>query len=423
MRKLGSLVLMVFVCLSAFGQEEVNMGSYQLKFTSAPGGTNYIQSASGSATTGIWTFKSRFDNLVFDAGVNTSNPRNLIFSIGGVEKARLFSNGCLGIGTPSPSSLFTLNKACSESGINTIQTFESNSVSYLKFGLFGNATSYDLKNTATLWSNNRNIALWAGNPGNSILFSTGTSATERMRINHDGNVGIGTITPASKLEVVAANAQLRLSRALDTNQALVLQGGGNYARFISVHDTDTKYRQHFAFIQRCSLGDREVVRIDADGNLGIGITTPDAKLEVAGNIKAQEIEVTLASIDNMQLNGTLAANQITVTTNGQTADFVFEEDYELRNLQEVETFIQTNKHLPDIPSAAAMEENGVNLAEMNKLLLQKIEELTLYSIDLEKRDQEMRDKLEEEREERRAMRGEIEELRKMVMELVNTPNP
>ncbi len=126
-----------------------------------------------------------------------------------------------------------------------------------------------------------------------------------------------------------------------------------------------------------------------NGRVGIGTTTPDAKLDVAGNIKAQEIEVTLASIDDMQLNGTLAANQITVTTNGQTADFVFEEDYELRDLQEVETFIKSNKHLPDIPSAAAMEENGVNLAEMNKLLLLKIEELTLYAIDKDNRIQEL----------------------------------
>ncbi|PXX95169.1 hypothetical protein DF185_22585 [Marinifilum breve] len=94
------------------------------------------------------------------------------------------------------------------------------------------------------------------------------------------------------------------------------------------------------------------------GNVGIGTDAPNAKLDVKGMIKATEIKV-----------------------QAQTADFVFEEDYQLKELSEVEEFITTNKHLPDIPSAKQMEENGVGLAEMNKLLLQKVEELTLYTIE------------------------------------------
>ena len=173
------------------------------------------------------------------------------------------------------------------------------------------------------------------------------------------------------------------------------------------------------------------------GNVGIATTTPSAKLDVAGNIKAHEIEVTLAAMQDLQLNGTLAANNITYTANGNTADFVFEDNYHLRDLTEVEAFIKTNKHLPEIPSAAEMEEVGVNLAEMNKLLLMKVEELTLYSIQLEKEvkrqkaevsevrssESEVRKEMEKEREERRVMRGEIEELKKLVMELIKTSKP
>jgi hypothetical protein len=99
-----------------------------------------------------------------------------------------------------------------------------------------------------------------------------------------------------------------------------------------------------------------------NGNIGVGVTVPTAKIDVDGTIKATEIKV-----------------------EAQTADFVFEEDYQLKSLEEVEEFIQENKHLPEIPSAKQMEEEGVGLAEMNKLLLQKVEELTLHIIELNKK--------------------------------------
>jgi hypothetical protein len=86
---------------------------------------------------------------------------------------------------------------------------------------------------------------------------------------------------------------------------------------------------------------------------------------------------------NIVTRGSIIATEIKVESTGG-ADFVFEPNYHLKDLTEVEAFIKTNKHLPDIPSAAEMEEAGVNLAEMNKLLLMKVEELTLYSIEQEK---------------------------------------
>lgn len=96
-------------------------------------------------------------------------------------------------------------------------------------------------------------------------------------------------------------------------------------------------------------------------NVGIGVKDPTHKLDVAGTIRATEILV-----------------------EAQTADFVFEENYRLRSLEEVERFIIKNKHLPEIPNAAQMKAEGANLAEMNKLLLMKIEELTLYMIEQQK---------------------------------------
>lgn len=93
----------------------------------------------------------------------------------------------------------------------------------------------------------------------------------------------------------------------------------------------------------------------------------------------------LFSINN---NGLIRSREILIDAE-VWADHVFEPSYLLRPLSEVETFIQQNGHLPDVPSEAEVKVDGINVAEMNALLLQKIEELTLYTIELEKRMNEM----------------------------------
>lgn len=101
-----------------------------------------------------------------------------------------------------------------------------------------------------------------------------------------------------------------------------------------------------------------------NGNIGIGTNavTHDFKLSVAGKIRAHEVQV--------YVNG--------------WADFVFEEDYSVMTIKNVEEFIEKNKHLPGVPSAEEVKESGINMAEMDATLLMKIEELTLYIIDLQK---------------------------------------
>ena len=84
----------------------------------------------------------------------------------------------------------------------------------------------------------------------------------------------------------------------------------------------------------------------------------------------------------LSINGKMRANEVKVYTGW--ADYVFEDDYELRSLKAVEKFIKKHKHLPDVPSAKVVEKNGIFVGEMNATLLRKIEELTLYMIDLKK---------------------------------------
>ncbi len=107
------------------------------------------------------------------------------------------------------------------------------------------------------------------------------------------------------------------------------------------------------------------------GQVGIGTSNPRQKLDVNGTIRAREIRVEASP----------------------WPDYVFEEDYDLPSLDETEKFIAQHKHLPEIPSAKEVENNGIALGEMNAKLLQKIEELTLHLIEQDKRIKTLENKL------------------------------
>jgi hypothetical protein len=109
------------------------------------------------------------------------------------------------------------------------------------------------------------------------------------------------------------------------------------------------------------------------GNVGIGTTTPGSyKLAVEGTIGARRIKVTQAA----------------------WADYVFDSSYQLTPLHLVEKYIRENKHLPDVPSAAEVKKDGVDLGDNQAVLLKKIEELTLYIIEQQKELKSLAQKVE-----------------------------
>ena len=110
---------------------------------------------------------------------------------------------------------------------------------------------------------------------------------------------------------------------------------------------------------------------------------------------------------NLAVLGKIESTEIKVTTS-PTADFVFEEDYNLPTLKSIEKHIKEKKHLPEIASAKEMKKNGINVGDFQIQLLQKIEELTLYTIAQEKEIKE----LKKEKAKNRKQQEEIEELKK-----------
>lgn len=130
-----------------------------------------------------------------------------------------------------------------------------------------------------------------------------------------------------------------------------------------------------------------------NGNVGIGVENPQAKLHVAGKILCTgEIEVADLNSNSIKVNS-LNAKDIQMDMHG-AADYVFDENYDLKSLSEVESYVNEHKHLPGMPSAAEMDANGVSVSKMSNLLLEKVEELTLHMIKLEKENAALKAKVE-----------------------------
>ena len=221
-----------------------------------------------------------------------------------------------------------------------------------------------------------------------------------------GNVGVGTNTPAQKFTVHNPSAQailqverpmasgngdvasvfaknastgdicffgLKRTAAGPTAVLSAFDAASSTWRAYSVLNLSTGLYQVKASVNNFEYFNTGDVLFSNSGGVGIGVTAlgSGVKFQVAGKIKVQEIEVALTP----------------------WPDFVFNSDYKLKPLAEVEAFIQENNHLPGVPSQADVEQNGLNLGEMNAVLLQKIEELTLYVIDLKKENDQIKQQL------------------------------
>lgn len=126
-------------------------------------------------------------------------------------------------------------------------------------------------------------------------------------------------------------------------------------------------------IATSSLGTTVGMRIHGDGKVQVGATAP----------------VTSHPNYKMSVDGEFVAKSAFVTSSGW-ADFVFEPDYKLMTLPDLEQYLRQHKHLPAVPSAKEVEANGVNLGDMDARLLQSIEELTLHVIELSKQNEQLR---------------------------------
>lgn len=387
--------------------------------------SSYNSSASASTRLG---FVSNTDTETF---LNSGAAMEFFYS-GNVAIAK--DNGNVGIGTSSPTAKLEVRTATNGGTSQTSplisargqsNSFEFGHPNQAGFASTLGAGSFNGKpflcfNCEAGTNNNtfrtRGIVgtiMTADLTGGLLFGRIATSTADNQDMTTDltlkgGQLGIGTATPQNKLDVIGDGAEtislrVKNSSALSSAYAQVkvegdagqgylgYSGSGNtatgafekdYIYLVAENNTaglnlGTGTNGAIRFYTNGAANSNERMRIDKDGNVTIGTTTIPAgyKMAVAGNMIAEKVKV------RKQSSG--------------WPDYVFSPTYKLPRLEEVEKFTKENSHLPEIPSAKEIEKEGQDLGEMNRLLLKKVEELTLYMIEQNKEIKALKVKVEQ----------------------------
>ena len=343
----------------------------------------------GDPTTRLWTDPTR---RLFHISRTSSTEKGLTID----------NNGNIGIGTTSPSTKLEVN-GTSKSNRLIVSTTKDH-IPLVQ--LFDSTNNID-------W----NIENGRTNVGDLGFYNDGT----KMLIKSNGNVGLGTINPTGNLHVQGETtptivlsdkinrAKLQIGIATGNgnfdsfskqNDAIMrLLGGGDLIFNIPGNNSNRKIAFHTATDKILTIQE-----VGESGKVGVGTTNfPETiggkdirnyKLFVKGGIFTEEVRV-------------------------QTgwADFVFEKNYNLPSLQDVEDYIKDKGHLKDIPSAKEVENKGVFLGEISAKLLQKIEELTLYTIQQQKNLEFQKNEIKQLRNENKVLTSLLERITKLEKKL------
>ncbi|WP_228460421.1 hypothetical protein [Chryseobacterium gallinarum] len=223
-----------------------------------------------------------------------------------------------------------------------------------------------------------------------------------LQLLNNGNVGIGTIEPQTRFEVAKENSNNK-NVVMARFSAYGATGGSNMIS-IGYHNTANLELNSGYTSSGFRYGDYGDFNIENDNEF-------NASFGAINFITNKKVQLAIKPNGNALLNGKFEAKEIKVTSS-PTADFVFDENYDLPRLEDIEKHIKEKKHLPEIASAKMMEKEGVNVGEFQIKLLQKIEELTLYSIEQNKQIKQLQ-------EENKTLKSESEEINKKLHHILS----
>jgi len=340
------------------------------------------------------------------------------------------NSGNVGIGTTSPSGKLQVNSASDTGPLSIASAFGTQ---HLVVGTSANGLALSKNETSggsAYISSVSPTASWdplGFQAGNYNWFLAGSS-TAIMVLNSSGNVGIGTTAPRAQLSVVsgtdnngaffpatnalivgANNALTSLSSnlAVSSNTAQGTDVGASIGlgglwlgpgdtrdlEFATIkgakeNSTAGNGSGYLAFGTYGVGGMTEKMRITSGGNMGIGTTDPQGYM--------------------LAVNGSAIATSMKVKAYGSWPDYVFKPSYQLPSLTDVKTYIAQNHHLPDMPSEADVAKDDINLGEMDKLLTKKVEELTLYLIEKDAENKDLKQTLKIQQQEFNELKKQVE---------------
>ena len=348
-------------------------------------------------------------NITINSGTIGSHfKRKFDYNVGGWARTlieyenSLMSSGNFRIGSYGGTTNYTYSYIGygTYSDVKNLKLYPNGNTAFGGSVKIGNFTTGLNMNTAgndfLIQGVNINFATW-----NSIHLRA--DGSDGLYLQKDTNrVGIGTTSPNAKLDI---KGDLKLGNG-STYTDLIFKTGTTISGTNGVFEILPKTmpgsgtaRQTTYFKNASHSNGKTEHNVVVDGNVGIGTTNPGSwRLAVNGQIRAKEIKVETG-----------------------WSDFVFYDNYNLPTLKEVEKYIKEKGHLKDIPSAKEVEKHGIFLGEMDAKLLQKIEELTLYTIEQEKKIKSQENKisaLEKSSSKIEKQQKEIEKLKTLVKKIL-----
>ena len=384
MKKVSLITALQFAVLFTFSQN-IGVGTIAPLYKLHVHGDLFVNSGQGEILYGYpgadYKWRLATINGGQDLMIRSENQVGLI-----TTRAYFQQNGYVGLGTSAPVSPLHI-KSTSSTNPFTIDGS-------------GNNTYYSILENGTYrgyWGS------YSGNP-EDVDFGTGAGtsgkvhltiqANPKLTIDNTGNVGLGNTSPTAKLDVISNssssvnnNFMLRnsngdtLVRVRDNGFMGIGYNGAAYGRPLNIQGAGVNFYHDAATFGGSIFPDLNSNLIVWSNNSGPGqnvVLQPSWGQVAIGTYSP-------ATGYKLSVNGKAIFTEVRVQVNGSWPDYVFKKNYKLPMLDDLEKSINLNQHLPNIPAASAIEMNGIDLGDMNRRLLEKVEELTLYIIDMNKK--------------------------------------